>query len=119
MRRMAIATTRRIALSVASGRFHPGAAHRIAVVNVDALRILSLEILRSLTNEGNRRSSREPLRDGDENLQRASHLGVPCQQGQSRATGGLPQRLPHPAPHDHGRHERQAAYDPAYVRERW
>src|SRR5215218_2938949 len=34
-------------------------------------------------------------------------------------TWGLPGRLPHPAPHDDGRQERQAAHDPAYVRDRW
>src|SRR5215213_526667 len=36
---MAVATMRRIVLSVASGRDHPGAPQRIAVVNIDTLRI--------------------------------------------------------------------------------
>jgi deazaflavin-dependent oxidoreductase (nitroreductase family) len=59
---MAVATLGRMVVAVDFGRDHPGTLHRIAVVNVGTSRILSLEVVRSLTKEGNRCPRREVLR---------------------------------------------------------
>ena len=63
-------------------------------MNTNTLRILSLEIVISVTNERGRRPRREALCDGDESLQSASHPRVPRQQRLGRAPGGFLEDFP-------------------------
>ena len=63
-------------------------------MNTNTLRILSLEIVISVTNERGRLSRREALCDRDESLQPASHPRVPRQQRLGRAPGGFLEDFP-------------------------